>query len=108
MFKSAQEEDGNTGLQSVSDPVEDEALASPAIVSEVGGDLSGGRHRPKWLVPVIVAVVVAVVVVAGLVGWCVFESRQDNAALDSCSRAVKALHGEIDSARMAFTVKQPE
>ena len=74
--------------------------APAAIVPEDGGDQSGGR-RPRWLVPVIVAVVVAVVVVAGLVGWRVVESRRHDAALDSCSRAVKALKGKTGSDRLA-------
>ena len=82
-----QGEDGNTGLQNVSNPVEDETSALPAIVPEDGGDSSGERHHPKWIVPLIVTVVV----VAGLVGWRVLESRRHDAALDSCSRAVKAL-----------------
>ena len=71
----------------------------PAVVPEDGGVPSGGRHR-KWLVPVVVAVVV-VVVVAGLVGWRVVESRRHDAALDSCSRAVKALKGKTGSDRLA-------
>ncbi|MBI0136563.1 MULTISPECIES: hypothetical protein [Bifidobacterium] len=96
-----QGEDGNTGLQSVSDPVEGESSDLPAIVPEDGGEPSGGGHHPKWMVPLIVTVVVAVVVVAGLVGWRVFESRRHDAALDSCSRAVKALQGKTGSARMA-------
>ena len=96
-----QGEGRNTDLQSVSDPVEGESSDLPAIVPEVGGDSSGGGHRSKWLVPAVVAVVVAVVVVAGLVGWRVFESRRHDAALDSCSRAVKALQGKTRSARMA-------
>lgn len=37
-----QGEDGNTGLQSVSDPVEDETSSLPAIVPEDGGEPSGG------------------------------------------------------------------
>ena len=74
--------------------------APAAIVPEDGGDQSGGR-RPRWLVPVIVAVVVAVVVVAGLVGWRVVESRRHDAALDSCSRAVKALKGKTCPDRLA-------
>ena len=96
-----QGEDGNTGLQSVSDPVEDETSSLPAIVPEDGGEPSGGGHHPKWMVPLIVTVVVAVVVVAGLVGWRVFESRRHDAPLDSCSGAVKALQGKTSSARMA-------
>ena len=96
-----QGEDGNTGLQSVSDPVEGESSDLPAIVPEVGGDSSGGGHRSKWLVPVIVAVVVVIAAVAGLVGWRVLESRRHDAALDSCSRAVKALQGKTGPARMA-------
>ena len=94
-------EDGNTGLQNVSNPVEDETSVLPAIVPEDGGDSSGERHHSKWMVPLIVTVVVAVVVVAGLVGWRVLESRRHDAALDSCNRAVKALQGKTGPARMA-------
>ena len=93
--------EGTMDLQSVSDPVEDEASLPPAIVPEDGGDSSDGKQRPKWLVPVIAAVVVVVVAVAGLVGWRVFESRRHDAALDSCSRAVKAVQGRTGSDRMA-------
>ena len=96
-----QGEGRNTDLQSVSDPVEGESSDLPAIVPEVGGDSSGGGHRSKWLVPAVVAVVVVVAAVAGLVGWRVFEFRWHDAALDSCSRAVKALQGKTRSARMA-------
>lgn len=94
------EDEGTMDLQSVSDQVEGEDQAPPAIVSEDGGDLPG-KPRPKWLVPVVVAVVVVVVVVAGLVGWRVVENRRHNAALDSCSRAVKALKGKTGSDRLA-------
>ena len=93
------EDEGTMDLQSVSDQVEGEDQAPPAIVSEDGGDLPG-KPRPKWLVPVVVAVVV-VVVVAGLVGWRVVESRRHDAALDSCSQAVKALKGKTGSDRLA-------
>ena len=93
--------EGTMDLQSVSDPVEDEASLPPSIVPEDGGDPSDGKQRPKWLVPVIAAVVVVVVAVAGLVGWRAFESRRHDAALDSCSRAVKALQGKTGSDRMA-------
>ena len=93
--------EGTMDLQSVSDPVEDEASLPPAIVPEDGGDPSDGKQRPKWLVPVIAAVVVVVVAVAGLVGWRVLESRRHDAALDSCSRAVKAVQGKTGSDRMA-------
>ena len=93
--------EGTMDLQSVSDPVEDEASLPPSIVPEDGGDPSDGKQRPKWLVPVIAAVVVVVVAVAGLVGWRVFESRRHDAALDSCSRAVKAVQGKTGSDRMA-------
>ena len=93
--------EGTMDLQSVSDPVEDEASLPPAIVPEDGGDPSDGKQRPKWLVPVIAAVVVVVVAVAGLVGWRVFESRRHDAALDSCSRAVKAMQAKTSSDRMA-------
>ena len=79
-------DEGTMDLQSVSDPV--------------GGAPSGGR-RAKWLVPAVVALVVVVVVVAGLVGWRVVENRRHGAALDSCSRAVKALQGKTGPARMA-------
>ena len=93
------EDEGTMDLQSVSDQVEGEDQAPPAIVSEDGGDLPG-KPRPKWLVPVVVAVVVAVVVVAGLVGWRVVESRRHDAALDSCSRAVKTLQDKTRSDRL--------
>ena len=52
--------EGTMDLQSVSDPVEDEASLPPSIVPEDGGDPSDGKQRPKWLVPVIAAVVVVV------------------------------------------------
>ena len=94
------EDEGTMDLQSVSDQVEGEDQAPPAIVSEDGGDLPG-KPRPKWLVPVVVAVVVVVVVVAGLVGWRVVESRRHDAALDSCSRAVKTLKEKTGSDRLA-------
>ena len=95
-----QDDEGAAGLGSVSAPVEGEDPESPEIVPEDGGTPSGGR-RPKWLVPVVVAVVAVVVVVAGLVGWRVVENRRHGAALDSCSRAVKALQGKTGPARMA-------
>ena len=94
------EDEGTMDLQSMSDQVEGEDQAPPAIVSEDGGDLPG-KPRPKWLVPVVVAVVVVVVVVAGLVGWRVVESRRHDAALDSCSRAVKTLKEKTGSDRLA-------
>lgn len=78
------EDEGTLDLQSVSDPVE-------------GEDPPGGR-RAKWLVPVVV--VVAVVVVAGLVGWRVMENRRHDAALDSCSWAVKSLQDKTRSDRL--------
>ena len=92
--------EGAESLQSVSDPVEGEDPASPAVVPEDGGVPSGGRHR-KWLVPVVVVVVVAVVVVAALVGWRVVENRRHDAALDSCSRAVKTLQVRTGPDRLA-------
>ena len=79
-------DEGTMDLQSVSDPV--------------GGAPSGGR-RARWLVPVVVALVVVVVVVAGLVGWRVVESRRHDAALDSCSRTVKALQDKTGPDRLA-------
>ena len=91
--------EGAAGLESMPAPVGGEVSAPAAIVPEDGGDPSNGR-RPKWLVPVVVAVVV-VVVVAGLVGWRVVESRRHDAALDSCSQAVKALKGKTGSDRLA-------
>ncbi|KJY50208.1 hypothetical protein [Bifidobacterium mellis] len=94
------EDEGTMDLQSVSNQVEGEDQAPPAIVSEGGGDLPG-KPRPKWLVPVVVAVVVVVVVVAGLVGWRVVESRRHDAAFESCSQAVKALKGKTGSDRLA-------
>ncbi len=96
-----QDDEGAAGLGSVSAPVGGEAATLPAIVPEGGGAPSGGR-RPRWLVPVVVAVVVAVVVVvAGLVGWRVVDNRRHDAALDSCSRAVKALKGKTGPDRLA-------
>ena len=94
------DDEGAAGLKSISAPAQGEDPASPAIVPEDGGD-PPGRRRPKWLVPVVVAVVVVVVVVAGLVGWRVVESRRHDAALDSCSQAVKALKGKTGSDRLA-------
>ena len=79
-------DEGTMDLQSVSDPV--------------GGAPSGGR-RAKWLVPAVVALVVVVVVVAGLVGWRVVENRRHDAALDSCSRAVKTLQDKTGPDRLA-------
>ncbi len=95
-----QDDEGAAGLESVSDPFVSEVSAPAAIVPEGGGAPSNGR-RPKWLVPVVVAVVVVVFVVAGFVGWRVVESRRHDAALDSCSRAVKALKGKTGSDRLA-------
>ncbi|WP_339346864.1 hypothetical protein [Bifidobacterium apis] len=97
---AGQDDEGAAGLESVPDPVGGEVSAPAAIVPEDGGDHSG-RRRPKGLVPLVVAVVVVVVVVAGLVGWRVVESRRHDAALDSCSRAVKALKGKTGSDRLA-------
>ena len=94
------DDEGTMDLQSVSDPVEGEDPAPPAIMPEDGGD-PPGKPRPKWLVPVVVAVVVVVVVVAALVGWRVVENRRHGAALDSCSRAVKNLKGKTGSDRLA-------
>ena len=91
--------EGAEDLENVSDPVGGEVSASPAIVPEDGGD-PPGKPRPKWLLPVVVAVVVVVVVVAGLVGWRVVESRRHDAALDSCSRAVKTLQDKTRSDRL--------
>ncbi len=94
-----QDDEGAAGLGSVSAPVGGEAATLPAIVPEGGGAPSNGR-RPRWLVPVVVAVVV-VVVVAGFVGWRVVESRRHDAALDSCSRVVKALQDKTGPDRLA-------
>ena len=91
--------EGAAGLESVSDPVGGEVSAPVAIVPEGGGAPSNGR-RPKWMVPLVVAVVVAVVV-AGFVGWRVVESRRHDAALDSCSRAVKTLQDKTGPDRLA-------
>ncbi|MBI0048367.1 hypothetical protein [Bifidobacterium choladohabitans] len=93
------EDEGTMDLHSVSDQAEGEDQAPPAIVPEDGGD-PPGKPRPKWLVPVVVAVVVVVVVVAGLVGWRVVESRRHDAALDSCSQAVKSLQDKTRSDRL--------
>ena len=92
-----QDDEGTLDLESMSAPVEGEDPTPSAIVPEDGGDHSG-RRRPKWLVPVVVAVVV---VVAGLVGWRVVANRRHGAALDSCSRAVKALKGKTGPDRLA-------
>ena len=94
-----QDDEGAAGLESMPAPVGGEASAPAAIVPEDGGAPSGGRH-PRWLVPVVVAVV-AVVVVAGFVGWRVVESRRHDAALDSCSRAVKTLQDKTGPDRLA-------
>ena len=88
------------GLENVSDPVESETASPPAIMPD-NEDVPSDRRRPKWLVPVIVAVAAVVLIVAGLVGWRVVESRQHDAALDSCNRAVKTLQEKTGSARMA-------
>ena len=96
----ADHDDEGMALQSVSDPVGGGDPAPPAIVPENGGD-PAGRTRPKRLVPVIAVVAAVVVVVAGLVGWHVVESRRHDSALDSCSRAVKALRRKTGSAMMA-------
>ena len=98
MVMADQDGEGAAGLESMSAPVEGEDPTPAAIVPEDGGDHSG-RRRPKWLVPVVVAVVV--VVVAGLVGWRVVANRRHDAALDSCSRAVKALKGKTGPDRLA-------
>ena len=44
---------------------------------------------------------VVIAAVAGLMGWRVLESRRHDVALDSCSRAVKALQGKTSPARIA-------
>ena len=93
-----QDDEGAAGLESMPAPVGGEASAPAAIVPEDGGAPSGGRH-PRWLVPVVVAVVV--VVVAGFMGWRVVENRRHDAALDSCSQAVKTLQDKTDSDRLA-------
>ena len=92
--------EGAEDLENVSDPVGGEVSAPVAIVPEGGGAPSGGR-RPRWLVPLVVTVVVVAVVVAGLVGWRVVESRRHDAALDSCSRAVKTLQDKTGPDRLA-------
>ena len=94
------DDEGTMDLQSVSDPVEVEVSTPPAIMPQDGGEPSG-KPRPKWLVPAVVAMVVAVVVVAALVGWRVVENRRHDAALDSCSRAVKSLQAKTSSDRLA-------
>ena len=95
-----QDDEGAAGLESMPAPVGDEVSAPAAIVPEDGGD-PPGKPRPRWMVPVVVAVVVVVVVVAGLVGWRVVESRRHDAALDSCSRAVKTLQAKTGPDRLA-------
>ena len=98
MVMADQDDEGAAGLESMPAPVEGEDPTPAAIVPEDGGDHSG-RRRPKWLVPVVVAVVV--VVVAGLVGWRVVANRRHDAALDSCSRAVKTLQAKTGPDRLA-------
>ena len=95
-----QDDGGAAGLESMPAPVGGEVSAPAAIVPEDGGD-PPGKPRPRWLAPLVVAVVVVVVVVAGLVGWRVVENRRHDAALDSCSRAVKTLKGKTGSDRLA-------
>ena len=95
-----QDDEGAAGLESMPAPVGGEVSAPAAIVPEGGRAPSNGR-RPKWMVPVVVAVVVVVVVVAGLVGWRVVENRRHDAALDSCSQAVKTLQAKTGSDRLA-------
>ena len=95
-----QDDEGAAGLESMPAPVGGEVSAPAAIVPEDGGNHSG-RRRPKWLVPVVVAVVVVVVVVSGLVGWRVVDNRRHDAALDSCSQAVKTLKGKTGPDRLA-------
>ena len=94
-----QDDEGAAGLESMPAPVGGEVSAPAAIVPEDGGD-PPGKPRPRWLMPLVVAVVV-VVVVAGLVGWRVVESRRHDAALDSCSRAVKTLQDKTGPDRLA-------
>ena len=74
---------------------------APPVVVPGDGDAASGKRHPKWLVPVIVAVAAMVLVVAGLVGWHVVETRQHDAALNSCSRAEKTLQEKTGSAMMA-------
>ena len=95
-----QDDEGAAGLESMPAPVGGEVSAPAAIVPEDGGD-PPGKPRPRWLMPLVVAVVVVVVVVAGLVGWRVVESRRHDAALDSCSRAVKTLQDKTGPDRLA-------
>ena len=95
-----QDDEGAAGLESMPAPVGGEVSAPAAIVPEDGGD-PPGKPRPRWLVPLVVAVVVVVVVVAGFVGWRVVENRRHGAALDSCSRAVKTLQAKTGPDRLA-------
>jgi len=68
----------NKDQQSEVDEAGKEAGLEQAVVPG-DGDAASGRRRPKWLVPVIVAVVAVMVVVAGLLGWRVVESRRHGA-----------------------------
>ncbi len=97
---AVQDNDRAEGLESVSDPIEDEASAPLAVMSE-DGDTTLGRRHPKWLVPVIIAVVAVVLVVSGLVCWRLVESHRHDSALDSCNRAVKTLHEKTGSDQLA-------
>ena len=92
-------ENKEPGVEEVDDP---EVFEQEPPAFEPHDPTDGNyKSRPKWLVPVIAAVVVVVVAVAGLVGWRVFESRRHDAALDSCTQAVKTLQGRTGSGHMA-------
>ena len=92
-------ENKEPGVEKVDDP---EVFEQEPPAFEPHDPTDGNyKSRPKWLVPVIAAVVVVVVAVAGLVGWRVFESRRHDAALDSCTQAVKAVQGKTSSGHMA-------
>ena len=97
--KGVMNENKEPGVEEVDDP---EVFEQEPPAFEPHDPTDGNyKSRTKWLVPVIAAVVVVVVAVAGLVGWRVFESRRHDAALDSCTQAVKTLQGKTSSDRMA-------
>ena len=97
--KGVMNENKEPGVEEVDDP---EVFEQEPPAFEPHDPTDGNyKSRPKWLVPVIAAVVVVVVAVAGLVGWRVFESRRHDAALDSCTQAVKTLQGRTGSGHMA-------
>lgn len=97
-------ENKEPGVEEVDDP---EVFEQEPPAFEPHDPTDGNyKSRPKWLVPVIAAVVVVVVAVAGLVGWRVFESRRHDAALDSCTQAVKTLQGKTSAGQLGLQYRE--